>query len=176
MTDLVRMCNVTGNIPADFHPEVSAILPSMKSHGIVKHRSTEKDVRVADVENLCVKIGVRITLPHTDEPLPLAKLLNTLVSFSEFDQSYTNKLSFLDRSDKSNLDVPNLTLSKNMRNFFGLPFVDTLSADALVYQCRKQLIIPKTQILEEKKRKAELTGSHSLSMGASIYYDIHNAF
>lgn len=170
------MSNLPGNIPADLYPIMSAILPSMKSHGIVRSRSTEKDVRQADVESLCVKIGVRITFPHTDEPMPLATLLTTLVSFTEFDQSYEKKLSFLDRSDKSNLVIPNLTLSKNMKNFFGLPSVERPSANALVYQCRKQLVIPKTQILEEKKRKAELTGSHTLSMGASNNYYLFFTF
>lgn len=152
-----------GNIPADLLPVISKILPSLKNHSIVRKSCSEKDVRISDVENLCKKVGIRMTQPHTDEPMPLGRLLGLLTSFAEFDQSYTKKLSFLDRSDKSDYELPKL--KRNMKNVFGLPTIEKPSADALVYQCRKQLVIPTVQIQEEKKKRAELRiGSHSLSM------------
>jgi hypothetical protein len=48
--------------------------PSLKFHGIAKKDSTEKDVRISDIEAICMKIGVRMTLPDSDEPMPLNRL------------------------------------------------------------------------------------------------------
>ena len=163
------MTNPSGNIPADLLPVVNKILPSLKNHSIIRKNCTERDVRISDIESLCKKVGIRMTLPHTDEPMPLLRLLSLLTTFAEFDQSYNKKLQFLDRSDKSDLEIPKMVLTKSMKNFFGLPSIEKPSADALVYQCRKQIVIPRVQVLEEKKKKADMrSGSHSLSMGELI--------
>jgi hypothetical protein len=92
-------------------PQITKILPSLKMHSIIKKDCQEKSVTESDVQNLCRKIGVRTTGVHTDEPLPLSKLLHSLATFSEFDQSYSKKLNFLDRSDRSQALPLTLTLT-----------------------------------------------------------------
>lgn len=160
------MSHSSGNIPPELVPLVKKLLPSLRYHGIIRKGCNEKDVRSSDIENLCKKVGVRMTLPLSDEPMPLIRLVSSLSSFAEFDQSYAKKLSFLDRSDKSEFEVPKMIKSKSLKNFFGLPSIEKPSADALVYQCRKQVVVPIVQVQEEKKKRAEMrSGSHSLSMG-----------
>ena len=161
-----KMSHSSGNIPPELVPLVKKLLPSLRYHGIIRKGCNEKDVRSSDIENLCKKVGVRMTLPLSDEPMPLIRLVSSLSSFAEFDQSYAKKLSFLDRSDKSELEIPKMIKSKSLKNFFGLPSIEKPSADALVYQCRKQVVVPIVQVQEEKKKRAEMrSGSHSLSMG-----------
>jgi uncharacterized protein YerC len=140
-------------ISSDMLPQITKILPSLKEHSIVKKDCLEKNVTESDVQNLCRKIGVRTTGVHTDEPLPLSRLLLSLSTFSEFDQTYTKKLNFLDRSDRSHT-LPLVLKSKPLKSIFGLP--SEPSADGLVYQCRKQLGITHTQVQEEKKKRADM--------------------
>jgi uncharacterized protein YerC len=145
------MSAATG-ISSDMLPLITKILPTLKEHSIVKKDCQEKNVTESDVQNLCRKIGVRTTSAHTDEPLPLMKLIVSLATFSEFDQSYSKKLNFLDRSEKSRT-LPLVLKSKPLKSIFGLP--SEPSADGLVYQCRKQLGVTQTQVQEEKKKRAD---------------------